>query len=120
MRIPVQCLQETFETILLSRGVETETARIAAENFTRSSVDGVYSHGVNRFPRVIDYLDRGLIDGSARPECVAGMGSVERWDGHMGLGNVNARLAMERACALAKQNGVGCVAMGNTNHWMRG
>ena len=120
MRIPVQCLQETFETILLSRGVETETARIAAENFTRSSVDGVYSHGVNRFPRVIDYLDRGLIDGRARPECVAGMGSVERWDGHMGLGNVNARLAMERACALAKQNGVGCVAMGNTNHWMRG
>lgn len=27
---------------------------------------------------------------------------------------------MERACALAKENGVGIVALGNNNHWMRG
>lgn len=120
MRIPVQQLWNAFEAILLSRGVEPSIARAAAENFTQSSVDGVYSHGINRFPRVIDYLDRGLIDGNAQPECVATLGSVERWDGHMGLGNVNARLAMERACELAKQRGVGCVAIGNTNHWMRG
>lgn len=120
MRIPVQQLRDTFETILLSRGVGPGIARDAAENFTQSSVDGVYSHGVNRFPRVINYLDRGLIASNARPECVASLGSVERWDGHMGLGNVNARLAMARACELAQQSGVGCVAMGNTNHWMRG
>ena len=48
------------------------------------------------------------------------MGSMERWDGHRGFGPLNAKRAMERACALAKQNGVGVVALGNNNHWMRG
>jgi hypothetical protein len=27
---------------------------------------------------------------------------------------------MERAIALAQQFGLGCVALSNTNHWMRG
>ena len=27
---------------------------------------------------------------------------------------------MERAIALGREHGVGCVAMANTNHWMRG
>jgi 3-dehydro-L-gulonate 2-dehydrogenase len=32
---------------------------------------------------------------------------------------LNALAAMERAIALAREHGVGCVSMGNTNHWMR-
>lgn len=38
----------------------------------------------------------------------------------MGMGNANAMLAMDRACALAQLYGVGVVAMRNTNHWMHG
>ena len=53
-------------------------------------------------------------------ECISRMGSMERWDGHRGFGPLNAQRAMERACALAKENGVGIVALGNNNHWMRG
>ncbi len=33
---------------------------------------------------------------------------------------MNARLAMKRACELAQEYGVGLVALGNNNHWMRG
>lgn len=120
MRISAQELQQTFEEILLSRGVDPQIAQVAAENFTQTSVDGIYSHGVNRFPRVISYLDKGVVDGKAKPECIARMGSFERWDGHMGLGNANAKMAMDRACELARENGIGIVAIGNTNHWMRG
>lgn len=120
MIISYQELLARFEAILLSRHVAPDIARAAAENFANTSRDGIYSHGVNRFPRVVSYLDQGLIDGSARPECVASIGSFERWDGHMGMGNVNARLAMDRACELAHRFGMGMVAIGNTNHWMRG
>ena len=101
MRIPAQELKATFQEILLGRGVDPVIAEAAAQNFTDTSVDGVYSHGVNRFPRVISYLDKGVVDGKAKPECTAKMGGFERWDGHMGLGNANARLAMDRACELA-------------------
>ena len=34
--------------------------------------------------------------------------------------DLNAHAAMQRAIALAKQNGLGAVALSNTNHWMRG
>ena len=95
MRIPFDELKATFEEILKSRGIKEETARISAENFAASSADGVYTHGVNRFPKVISYLERGLINGNGEPERVFSMGAVERWDGHMGLGNVNAKKAMD-------------------------
>ena len=120
IKIPYEELRAKFETILLRHGVNEEIARTAAENFAQTSLDGVYSHGVNRFPRVISYIDKGVIDCSARPECVARIGSFERWDGHMGMGNANAKLAMDRACELAHECGIGLVAIGNTNHWMRG
>jgi 3-dehydro-L-gulonate 2-dehydrogenase len=45
---------------------------------------------------------------------------MERWDGHQGPGNLNAYKAMQRALELAEANGVGTVALSNTNHWMRG
>lgn len=120
MRIQAADLQKIFEEILCSRGVAPNIASVAAENFTQSSLDGVYSHGVNRFPRVISYLEKGVIDGKSQPVCTAQAGSFERWDGKMGLGNVNAKLAMDRTCQLAKEHGIGIVALANTNHWMRG
>lgn len=120
MRIFYEELREILERILLAHGVSTENATLAAENYAQNSLDGVYSHGVNRFPRTIDYLDRGLIDGKARPVQLSAFGGLERWDGQLGLGNVNARLMMDRAITLAKKQGQGLVAIGNTNHWMRG
>ena len=35
-------------------------------------------------------------------------------------GNLNAWHSMERAIALSREHGMGCVALANTNHWMRG
>ena len=41
-------------------------------------------------------------------------------DGQRGVGPLNARHAMARAVELAHQFGIGMVALGNNNHWMRG
>ena len=37
----------------------------------------------------------------------------------MGIGLINAHLAMGRAIEIAKANGMGCIGLRNTNHWMR-
>ena len=50
---------ETLEKILLSRNVLKEDAESLAEIFANNSLDGVYSHGANRFPRLIEYMDKG-------------------------------------------------------------
>lgn len=120
MRIFYDDLVQVLEDILLAHGVSRENARPAAENYANNSLDGVYSHGVNRFPRTVDYLDRGLVSGTARPVLLSSFGCLERWDGQMGLGNVNAALMMDRALSLAREHGVGLTAIQNTNHWMRG
>ena len=119
-RVPYHQMAEVLQKILQKRGFSEEQARDAAEIFTRNSLCGVYSHGLNRFPRVVEYLDKGEINPAnvATPEIQAG--AFERWDGHRGFGPLNAKIAMDRACDLALQYGVGIVALGNNNHWMRG
>ena len=119
-RIAYEEMKRQFARVLESRGFSAEDARSAGEIFAQNSLAGVYSHGLNRFPRVVEYLDKGEIDPNARATSVMRMGAIERWDGHRGFGPLNAWRAMERACALAKEYGVGVVALGNNNHWMRG
>lgn len=120
MRVAYDDLVKKFQSILESRGFSPEHAFNAAVVFAKNSLDGVYSHGINRFPKVVEYLDKGEIKPEAVAICEASMGTMERWNGQRGFGPLNAKLAMDRACELAKLYGVGVVALGNNNHWMRG
>lgn len=120
LRIPYEELFNEFKRVLISRGFEEKMAEDAAAVFAQNSLDGIYSHGINRFPRVVSYLDKGEIKPDQTAECISAQGMLERWDGHRGFGPLNAKRAMDRACALAKEYGAGIVALGNNNHWMRG
>ena len=120
MRIKYEEMKQEFERILIKKGFAQDRANLAAKMFADTSLDGVYSHGYQRFPRVIEYIEKGYLDVNALPEKTAGMAAVERWDGHLGMGNLNAFMAMGRAIKLAEEHGIGLVAMANTNHWMRG
>jgi len=120
LRVSYQEMRNVFQTILAKYGFSEERAAAAAEIFAGNSLCGVYSHGLNRFPRVINYLERGLIDPGITATVEIRAGAFERWNGNRGFGPLNAKLAMDRACDLASQYGIGIVALGNNNHWMRG
>jgi 3-dehydro-L-gulonate 2-dehydrogenase len=120
LRIRFEELQATLDRVLRKLGFTPERAQLCARLFAETSRDGVYSHGLNRFPRFVEQVKKGVVDIHATPEKVAAFGAIERWDGKGGPGNLNAHAAMERTIALAKQHGMGCVALANTNHWMRG
>lgn len=119
LRIPQSQMQNVFEQILLHKDMEPERASLCAQLFTQASLDGVYSHGLNRFPRFIDFIDKGYVDIHARPSLTLSLGALERWDGHGGPGNLNAYFCTQRAIELARLHTVGCVALAHTNHWMR-
>ncbi len=119
-RVAFDEMVDVFTTILKQKGFDDETSKISGRLFAENSLDGIYSHGVNRFPRVLSYIEKGYIDPKAKPECINSMGAMERWDGKLAMGNSTAHLAMARAIELAKDNGIGIVAIKNTNHWMRG
>ena len=120
LRIPYPELSGTLADILLRRGFEGDRALLCARLFAETTCDGVYSHGVNRFPRFIRMTRNGSIDIHAQPGVVEKTGALERWDGKRGPGNLNAYVCMARAIEIARTEGLGCVALADTNHWMRG
>lgn len=101
-------------------GMAPRRADECARLFAEASRDGVASHGLNRFPRFLRMIARGVVDVHGAPACLSAAGALERWSGRRGPGNLNARTSMARAITLARSNGIGCVALGDTNHWMRG
>lgn len=113
-------MQQRFIAILLREGFSEEKALQCASVFTNNSIDGVYTHGVNRFPRFIEYIRKGYIRADAEPILKNKLGAIEQWDGNLGAGILNAIHATNRAMEVARENGMGCVALSNTNHWMRG
>ncbi len=120
MRVPYDELKNEFKRVLIKRGFEEEMAETAASIIADNSRDGVYSHGLNRFPSIVKAIDEGAIKPNMRPEKRNGIGALEQWDGQLGFGPTNATIAMERAVELAGEFGIGCVALNNTNHWLRG
>lgn len=120
MKISFARLKDEFKRILIKNGFDDIRANLCAEIFAGNSRDGVHSHGLNRFPVFINYLQSGFIKPNAEPEMTGSFGTIERWDGHLAPGMYTATKAMQRAVELAKQNGIAAVAVKNTNHWMRG
>ncbi len=119
MTIPFEKLQSEFNRVLLSLGFSEEKAEICATTFTENSRDGIYTHGLNRFPTFVEYVKKGLVNPDGEPTKENAFGALEQWEGNLGPGILNARFCMGRAIELANENGIGCVAIKNTNHWMR-
>lgn len=119
MRVPFAKLQSEFKRILLNLDFTEYKAEQCATVFAENSRDGVYTHGLNRFPVFVDFVKQGLVKPDAEPIQIGGFGAIEQWDGNLGTGILNAKFCMNRAIELAKTKGIGCVALKNTNHWMR-
>jgi 3-dehydro-L-gulonate 2-dehydrogenase len=119
-RVPFTELLAAFESALLANGMQPARALHCATIFAESTRDGITSHGINRFPRFIQGIHNGSIQPNAEPTLVQAFGGIERWDGNLGPGPLNAYACTVRAIELARQHGIGCVALRNTNHWMRG
>ena len=120
MKVTFEELKAAFNRVLLDRGIKADTADACAEMFARTTESGVYSHGVNRFPRFIQQLDAGDILPDAQPKRVTTLGAIEQWDAQRSIGNLTAKKMMDRATELASDHGIGLVALRNANHWMRG
>ncbi|MEP7277235.1 MAG: 3-dehydro-L-gulonate 2-dehydrogenase [Bacteroidota bacterium] len=119
-RIRFNEMKATIKKAFLVAGMPENTAETCARVHTESSRDGVYSHGLNRVERFVDYIAKGWVDVHAVPTPDIALGSMEVYNGNMGPGIPNALYAMTRATELAEKNGLGLVSLNNSTHWMRG
>ncbi|MFL1013409.1 3-dehydro-L-gulonate 2-dehydrogenase [Flavisericum labens] len=120
MRISAKNMQKVLYELFVKYKFTKEKAKLMANVFTESTLNGVSSHGINRVPLFIEYVENGVIKIDAEAEKIESFGNIERWDGNLGPGIINATRCTNRAIELAKQHGMGMVALRNTNHWMRG
>ena len=116
--IPAETMRQCFIDILSKTGYATDRSKQLAEVFTQNSVDGIYTHGINRFARFIEHTKMGVIVKDAIPSLVSRSNGIEQWDGNLGPGILNAIASTDQSIRLADQYGIGCVALRNTNHWM--
>lgn len=104
----------------LERFLNAQDAQRFAEIFAGNSLDGVYSHGMNRYPRYLSDMESGLCDAKVtQAERVSGLGGLEVWDAHFGVGPLIAQQMAERAIELAGTHGIACVALRSNSHWLR-
>ncbi|MFA5330570.1 MAG: 3-dehydro-L-gulonate 2-dehydrogenase [Prolixibacteraceae bacterium] len=119
-RIKFEEMKATIKSAFLIAGMPEDKADFCAQIHTESSRDGVYSHGLNRVERFVDYIGKGWVDVHSEPSLEASLGNMEIYNGNLGPGITNATFAMNRATEIADQNGLGLVSLNNTTHWMRG
>jgi 3-dehydro-L-gulonate 2-dehydrogenase len=120
LRVSFDDMKQQFHSVLLKLDFIEEKASTIARIFAENSLDGVYSHGANRFPRFVQYVRDGHVQKDNEPTLTHSFGSIEQWNGNAGPGILNALHCAEKAMALASANGIGCIGLANTNHWMRG
>ena len=113
-------LKAVTKKAFLNLGLTEEQAETCAQIHCSSSADGVESHGMNRIPRFAEYVKKGWINVKGKPELVKAKGAAENYNGNLGIGVTNALFCGQRAIELAKEHGIGLVALKNTTHWMRG
>lgn len=113
-------IKGSLQKILLNVGFSEDLASLNAGIFADSTIDGYHSHGVNRFTEFVKNVRKGVIDPTTTPGLIETMGPIERYDGRWGAGPSNAYFCTSRAVQMAHENVMACVALNNTNHWMRG
>ena len=119
IHVSFEDMKQEFLRVLLKVSFASDRAEQLADVFAQNSLDGVASHGWNRFPVLIEQIAQGYMNVEAEPEKVAAFGAWEQWDARLGPGPLNALFATNRAMELAREYGIGCVGLKNTNHWMR-
>ena len=70
MRIAYETMLAEFERVLTKYGFSPKRAHEAAEIFAQNSLAGVFSHGLNRFPRVWNTCARARLIPPLRPSAL--------------------------------------------------
>src|SRR3954469_13723601 len=116
-RIGAEILERAFVRTLRARRLSPDHADWVAQALVRTSLRGVDTHGISLFPTYLRELDGGRAaatpvmrwTGEGKAICVLDAGGA--------LGRVAGHVAADAAVRLARQHGIGAVAVRNSNHF---
>jgi LDH2 family malate/lactate/ureidoglycolate dehydrogenase len=98
-------------------GLPQEDAQIAADAIVGSNLRGVDTHGVIRMLVYSKKLRAGFVNPTPKLQPIRQTKGTALIDGSNGLGQVVGYRAMETTIRKAKEAGVSCVSVRNSNHF---
>lgn len=114
---PVAALAGFAIAVLTRSGASPEHAEATAAAMLHASLHGVDSHGIRLLPFYADSLLSGLARGGAEVTVTQPRRAVVCVDAAGGLGHLPTYRAMDEACALARDCGIGMAAVVNSTHF---
>jgi LDH2 family malate/lactate/ureidoglycolate dehydrogenase len=116
-RYPKEALENLVAQLASGMGVPAADAALFAEVLVDADLHGVSTHGVSRLNIYLKRIDKGLIDPKAVLKIDREMGSVLSFDAGNGLGQVQARKALDLLIPIARKNGVATATIRNSQHF---
>ncbi len=115
--VPATALRGFAEEVFVKVGVSREHARVTAEVLVDANLRGTDTHGIYLCNLYARRLEKGLINPTAKLRFEKTRAGVGVLDADHGLGQPATLEAARRAVALARDAGVGVVAVKNSNHF---
>lgn len=116
MKVAPERLREIVVMLLERHGAPTSAARLQAELLVEAELRGLPSHGIQRLPRLLKRMDRGLADAATVGEVARRREAFLSIDGQRGLGPVVVMHALRELSPLARRSGLAIAAIRNANH----
>lgn len=120
MRIQQSNLSTLCADILRASGVDDAQTETVTENLIWCDMVGRRNHGVERLPILLDHVAAKTIHCPCAPRFESLSESMQRLDADQAFGHHAGRLATDRACDLAREQGVGIVGVTNSNFFGAG
>lgn len=115
--LPISDLTQLAAQAFERAGASPAAAAAAARALVAADAQGLGSHGVSRVPQYVTFLGNGRSDPRAVPEIVRSKGGACLIDAHSGMAYEACALAIETAIARAREFGIACVGVTNSNHF---
>lgn len=103
--------------LLQASGADAASAEAATWAVLHASLHGIDSHGVRLLPWYAEALRGGLVKGAPRVDVTYPRRAVARVDADGGLGHLATYRAMDEACTLARDCGIGLAVVVHSTHF---
>jgi LDH2 family malate/lactate/ureidoglycolate dehydrogenase len=104
-------------SVLLAAGADSENAEATTWAMLHASIHGVDSHGIRLLPFYADSLTTGLVNSKPKLAISHPRRSAAMVEADGGFGHLPSYRAMDEACTLARETGIGMAVVRNSSHF---
>lgn len=115
--VPHRLLWELCDAVLRSRSVREDVRRHVCDAIVQTSLRAVDSHGIELFPHYVEAVDGGRINPNPAYAFEQTGASTGRLNADNAFGHAAGGEAMLKAMAMARNSGMGAVAVFNSTHF---